>query len=87
MSELEELDLLIEHRRLTAAFLDAKAAYQADPNDPELRAAKLATGEALRTHRAHWRGIRDWIKATDPDRLAEGIAFPATVNVTSGVNK
>jgi hypothetical protein len=86
MSELEELDLLIEHRRLTAAFLDAKAAYQANPDDPELRAAKVAAGEELRTHRAYWRGIRDYLVATGEVVLPEGVATPATVNVTSGVN-
>lgn len=84
MSELEELDLLIEHRKLTAAFLDAKAAYQANPDDPELRAAKVAAGAALREHRAYWRGVRDWLIATG--EAPEGTATPATVALTTGVN-
>lgn len=84
MSELDELDLLIEHRQLTAAFLDAKAAYQADPGNEELRAAKVAAGEALREHRAHWRGIRDYLVATG--EVPEGVATPATVALTTGVN-
>lgn len=85
--EDEELDLLIEHRQLTRAFLEAKAAFHADPSNKELRAAKVAAGEALRAHRSHWRRIREYLAGIGELDVPVGdaVAAPDTVSLDAGV--
>lgn len=81
MSEDAELDLLIEHRELNRAFLDAKAAYQADPGNEAKRAAKLAAGEELRAHRAYWRNVRDYLKHVAETADGDAVAHPDVVSL------
>ena len=85
MSEDDELTLLIEHRQNTRDYLEAKAAYQADPGNEELRAAKLAAGETLRTHRAHWRKVRSYLRETGQLAAAPGDATAAPETVGAKV--
>jgi len=71
----EEFEIEKQWREVRARYLAAKAAGR---DTDEYREAKKAMGDL----RAFWRGIRD---VCTPG--TEGVATPATIEATTGVNK
>lgn len=71
MSEVEELDLLIEHRERTAAFLAAKD--KAANGGPKAQEAWREQKDKMRAWRRQWREVREAFGASagtaSPDSL------------------
>ena len=76
MSEIDELDFLIEYQTKLREFHAAKESGDA----ARWKAAK----EDMRAYRAYWRSIRDAVGASLSD--GDAVASPATLGINTGVN-
>lgn len=77
----EEVELITEWHALRKEFVAAKEFKTLDPE--RYREAQ----RAMSSHRAKWRGIREYLKLPLPqDQDPDGTAAPAPITVTSAVN-
>lgn len=80
MSELSELDFLIEHRQRVAAFHAAKDAAVAAPSDEAAQAAWREQKDSLREWRRFWREVRVGSTPADGEARPDVVGLKAKVN-------
>lgn len=83
----EEVELIVAWNEKRKAFVAAKEARPAHPDDdPKAEEAYQSAKAEMSTFRAEWRGVREYMKATADEESQGGdaIVSPGLVGVPSG---